>query len=99
MSKSSTFLVWWCEVTKTLVGMGLIIEIEAVVRYSTCPRCGQFSRSIHQNHWRIIQDLPWSTKPVLLRINHRQFKCNQCQKVFNEELDFVDQFETLAVYR
>ncbi|KYC42798.1 hypothetical protein WA1_11730 [Scytonema hofmannii PCC 7110] len=79
--------------------MGLIIEIEAVVRYSTCPRCGQFSRSIHQNHWRIIQDLPWSTKPVLLRINHRQFKCNQCQKVFNEELDFVDQFETLAVYR
>jgi transposase len=71
-------------------GMGLILEIEAVVRCCTCPKCGQVSRSIHQNHWRIIQDLPWSAKPVLLRINRRQFKCKQCQKTFSEKLDFVD---------
>ncbi len=71
-------------------GLGLIIEIEAAVRYCTCPSCGQVSRSIHQNHWRIVQDLPWSTSPVLLRINRRQFRCKNCQKVFSEELDFVD---------
>lgn len=70
--------------------LGLIIEIEAAVRYCTCPSCGQVSRSIHQNHWRIVQDLPWSTSPVLLKINRRQFKCKNCQKVFSEELDFVD---------
>ena len=71
-------------------GLGFIVEIEADVKYCTCPSCGQVSRSIHQNHWRIIQDLPWSTSPVLLRINRRQFKCNNCQKVFSEDLDFVD---------
>nr|WP_082604656.1 hypothetical protein [Cylindrospermopsis raciborskii] len=25
--------------------------------------------SIHQNHWRMIHDLPWSEKPVFLKIN------------------------------
>lgn len=39
-------------------GLGLILEIEANVKYCTCPSCGQVSRSMHQNHWRIIQDLP-----------------------------------------
>jgi len=27
---------------------------------------------------------------VLLNINRRQFKCNKCQKVFSEQLDFVE---------
>lgn len=38
----------------------------------------------------MIQDLPWSTKTVLLKINRRQFKCQNCQKVFSEHLNFVD---------
>jgi transposase len=71
-------------------GLGIIIEIEAEVKYCNCPICGQTTRSIHQNHWRIIQDLPWSNKTVLLKINRRQFKCNKCQKAFSESLDFVD---------
>ena len=71
-------------------GLGFIVEIEADCSCCTCPSCCQVSRSIHQNHLRIIQDLPWSTSPVLLRINRRQFKCNNCQKVFSEDLDFVD---------
>ena len=62
-----------------LEGMGLIIEIEAKVKYCNCTKCGQISRSIHQNHWRIIQDLPWSGKPVLLKINRRQFHCKNCR--------------------
>jgi len=71
-------------------GLGLIIEIEAAVKYCTCPLCGQVSRSVHPHHWRTIQDLPWNTKQILLRINRRQFKCNFCKKPFSEELDFVD---------
>lgn len=70
-------------------GLGVIIEIAAAVQSCTCPKCGQSSRTIHQNHWRIVQDLPWNTKIVLLRINRRQFKCNKCQKPFSEEFDFV----------
>ena len=30
-------------------GMGLVIEIEADVNFSTCDSCGQVSRNIHQN--------------------------------------------------
>lgn len=30
----------------------------------------------------MIQNLPWSTKTVLLKINRRQFKSHHCQKVF-----------------
>jgi transposase len=71
-------------------GLGIILEIAAEVKYCTCPSCGQTTHSIHQNHWRMIQDLPWSTKTVFLKINRRQFKCNHCQKVFSESLDFVE---------
>jgi transposase len=71
-------------------GAGIIITIEKSVNYCTCPGCGQTTHSIHQNHWRIIHDLSWSEKPVLLKINRRQFKCNKCKKVFSEKLSFVD---------
>jgi transposase len=71
-------------------GGEIIITIEKGVNYSTCPSCGKNTHSIHQNHWWMIHDLPWSKKPVLLKINRRQFKCHKCKKVFSEELDFVD---------
>jgi transposase len=71
-------------------GEEIIITIEKSVNYSTCPSCGKITHSIHQNHWRMIHDLPWSKKPVLLKINRRQFKCHKCKKVFSEKLDFVD---------
>ncbi|BAB77108.1 ISL3 family transposase [Nostoc sp. PCC 7120 = FACHB-418] len=73
-----------------LEGEEIIITIEKSVNYSTCPWCGQMTHSIHQNHWRIIHDLPWNKKPVLLKINRRQFKCHKCKKVFSEQLDCVD---------
>ena len=38
----------------------------------------------------MIHDLLWSEKPVLLKINRRQFKCHKCKKVFSENLDFVE---------
>lgn len=73
-----------------LEGEEIIITIEKRVNYSTCPSCGKITPSIHQNHWRMIHDLPWNKKPVLLKINRRQFKCHECKKVFSEQLDFVD---------
>ena len=71
-------------------GIGIVVTIEKSVNYSTCPSCRKITHSIHQNHWRIINDLSWSEKKVLLKINRRQFKCNRCQKVFSEKLDFVE---------
>lgn len=71
-------------------GMGILVTIEKSVNSSNCPSCQQITRSIHQNHWRIINDLSWSEKTVLLKVNRRQFKCNNCKKVFSEKLDFVN---------
>ncbi|MFW9258702.1 ISL3 family transposase [Nostoc sp. CALU 546] len=71
-------------------GEGIIITIEKAVNYSACPSCKQITHSIHQNHWRMIHDLSWSEKRVLLKINRRQFKCNKCKKVFSEKLNFVE---------
>jgi transposase len=70
--------------------IGIIITIEKNVNYCACPSCRHITHSIHQNHWRMIRDLSWSGKMVLLNINRRQFKCNKCQKVFSEQLDFVE---------
>jgi transposase len=71
-------------------GLGLIIEIQADSKSSKCPRCSKASHSIHQNHWRNIKDLPGSNQQVILRINRRQFRCKNCQKLFSEDLYFVD---------
>ncbi len=71
-------------------GMGILVTIEKSVNSSNCPLCQQITRGIHQNHWRIIHDLSWSEKTVLLKVNRRQFKCNNCKKVFSEKLDFVN---------
>jgi len=71
-------------------GIGIVITIEKYVNYSACPSCRQKTRSVHQNHWRMIHDLSWSEQTVLLKINRRQFKCNRCKKVFSEKLDFVE---------
>jgi transposase len=37
-----------------------------------------------------VQDLPISDRQVQLKVNRRQFRCKKCQKIFSEELDFID---------
>lgn len=70
-------------------GLGLVIEIQRSSECARCPKCGKLSYSKHQDHWRIVEDLPWGKNAVLLRINRRQFKCKECSQVFSEELEFV----------
>jgi len=70
-------------------GDHLILEIEAKTTCSTCPRCGEESHAIHQNHWHLARDLSISDKSVSLRYNRRQFKCKNCGKPFSESLDFI----------
>jgi transposase len=67
----------------------LILYVELKGNYATCPRCGQVSHHLHQNHGYLVRDLPLSNRQVFLRVNRRQFKCKNCGKPFSEELDFV----------
>ncbi len=67
----------------------LILEVEARTTVATCPRCQQASCHLHQNHWSLARDLSISGRPVLLKINRRQFKCQTCGKPFSETLNFI----------
>jgi len=53
-------------------GYGLFFDIEVSSKQARCPRCNKVSRSLHQNHWRVVRDLPISDWEVFLRINRRQ---------------------------
>jgi transposase len=75
-------------------GIGIILQIEAIERESSCGRCGSKSNKIHQNRRHIIKDLSWGEKAVFLEINRRQFKCDKCQKPFSEEMGFVKERRT-----
>lgn len=68
---------------------GLLLEVEAKSESATCSRCGQVSSKVHQNHGHLVRDLNISERPVWLKVNRRQFKCQTCQKPFSEELDFI----------
>lgn len=70
-------------------GIGIILQVELLSKESICPRCGNKSHRVHQNHRYLVKDLPLSGQAVYLEINRRQFKCDICQKPFSEELSFV----------
>jgi len=70
-------------------GLGLVIEIQRDSECALCPKCGKLSYSKHQNHWRMVKDLPWGKNAVFLRINRRQFRCKECEQVFSEDLEFI----------
>ena len=67
----------------------LILELENNSRKASCPRCKKISYRLHQNHYSLIKDIPWGKTDFFLRVNRRQFKCDNCLKPFSEELDFV----------
>jgi len=67
----------------------LTLQVEYHSATATCPRCGTLSSHLHQNHFNQIRDLPIVNRPVVLKVNRRQFKCKTCKKPFSESLDFV----------
>ncbi|MDB9496368.1 transposase family protein [Spirulina major CS-329] len=56
----------------------------------TCPHCENKTDKIHQTRTKIVRDLPISGQIIYLNIPKRQFHCEQCQKHFTEELEFVE---------
>lgn len=70
-------------------GVGIILHLASERDEAICPRCGNLSHKIHQNHRYLVKDLPLMGQPVYLEINRRQFKCKICNKPFSEQLDFI----------
>lgn len=67
----------------------ITFEVCSFKQECTCPTCGQISKTVHQNHYHLAQDLSISGKDVYIRYNRRQFKCKTCQKPFSESLEFI----------
>ncbi len=67
----------------------LILFVKSTNKTAVCPRCGQTSHRLHQNKRHLVKDLPLGNREVLLYVNRRRFKCQNCLKPFSETLNFV----------
>lgn len=76
------------------LGFGLVLIVESIEKKARCPRCGQQSDRLHQNHEYLVRDLPQSEHQVYLKVNRRQLKCERCKKPFSEQFDFVQKTRT-----
>ncbi|MEG4394187.1 transposase family protein [Microcoleus sp. BROC3] len=74
---------------KKQTGETLIFAVKSENKTAVGPRCGQASHRLHQNQGIMVRDLPISDQEVILRVNLRRFKCENCQKPFSETLYFV----------
>jgi len=68
----------------------LTLDIQSTVEGAICPRCGQSCTPLHENHTRIVRDLPISGQACYLRFVRRRFFCSHCKRPFSEPLDFVE---------
>lgn len=56
-----------------------------------CPVCGEISDSLHSEISRCVRHLDIWGKKTFLHFMSRRFKCNQCNKVFTEQLPFIEE--------
>ena len=64
-----------------------------------CPDCGTLSDSIHSERHRCVRHLDIWGKKTFLHFLSRRFKCENCGKVFNEQLPFIEEHrrQTIAL--
>lgn len=56
-----------------------------------CPDCGTASDCIHSERHRCVRHLDIWGKKTFLHFLSRRFKCENCGKVFNEQLPFIEE--------
>ncbi|MCL1469048.1 transposase family protein, partial [Argonema antarcticum A004/B2] len=62
----------------------LILSVRVEKKTADCSRCGKVSHRLHQNKSHLVRDLPMGNREVILKVNRRRFKCDNCQKPFSE---------------
>jgi len=67
----------------------ITLDIQSTMKGAKCPRCKTYSSDLHENHPRIVRDLPVSGKACYLRFSRRRFLCPKCHDPFSEPLGFV----------
>jgi transposase len=57
--------------------------------WAACPTCATPSWRVHSRYDRVLRDLPWQGRPVLLRVRARRFRCLEAacpRRTFAERL-------------
>jgi transposase len=64
-----------------------------------CPDCGTSSDNIHSERHRCVRHLDIWGKKTFLHFLSRRFRCENCGKVFNEQLPFIEEHrrQTIAL--
>ena len=62
----------------------LLIQLENKESLSTCPHCQKITDKVHQSHRYRVRDIPVSSCDVFWLVNRRQFRCKNCEKVFQK---------------
>jgi transposase len=68
---------------------GLTLDLTTTRRTAHCPLCARRSRRVHSRYRRILADLPWAGRSVVLNVQVRRFFCRnrQCPRaIFAERL-------------
>ena len=82
---------------KSHEGIGIFFKLEKIDKTAICPCCGSVVDKLHQNHWRVVKDLPWGEQAVYLQVNSRQVRCDFCGKIFTEDLGIVKKNRTHTI--
>jgi transposase len=51
------------------LGEEIVLKVEAEKYWAICPRCGETSKSTHQNHFPLARYLSFGEREVLLKYN------------------------------
>lgn len=68
----------------------IIVNCTIHVRYSKCPNCSQKTTLINQYTAYNAQDLSISGKEVWLRLKIPQFVCQNCNRFFKHQVDWIE---------
>jgi hypothetical protein len=73
---------------------GLVLVVKATAPERTCPVCGSATTRVQSHYQRTLQDLPWGSLRVQLRLHVRRFFCSKddCPRhIFTERLPDLTQ--------
>jgi transposase len=73
-------------------GDRVTFRVRPTRRSARCPLCRRVSRRVHSRYQRTLADLPLSSRPVVLHVQVRRFRCSnrQCARaIFAERLPQV----------
>src|SRR5258706_14026037 len=54
---------------------GLTLMMVSLQTEGQCPVCGQSTRRVHSTYMRTLQDLPWGSARLTLRVQVHRFFC------------------------